>query len=189
MGMITLLTDFGTQDEYVGVVKGVIIGINPKARIVDITHGIPPQNVTTAAYTLLAAFPFFPRGTVHMAVVDPGVGTQRRIIAASSDGHVFLAPDNGLLRPVLRAFPPDEIYQVQNEDLFRHPVSRTFHGRDIFAPLAARFSLGLPMKASGRPMALSEVQDLTAQEPRLTSSGSTPSPTGCWDCWVICPGC
>ncbi len=171
MTIISLLTDFGTRDEYAGVLKGVIAGINPAAVIIDVTHGIAPQNVTAAAYALKASFPFFPQGTIHMAVVDPGVGTQRRIVAAQCMGHVFLAPDNGLLFPVIAAHSPHALYRVENENLFRQPVSRTFHGRDVFAPVAAHLSKGLPVKALGRPLDFSQLRPLAVQEPRKNISG------------------
>ena len=134
MTVVTLLTDFGTQDEYVGVLKGVIISINPAVAIIDVTHGIAPQNVVAAAYALKAAYSFFPKGSTHVAVVDPGVGTQRDIVAVRCDGHIFLAPDNGLLAPILKEHSPEEARRVENENLFRLPVSRTFHGRVLRAP-------------------------------------------------------
>jgi S-adenosylmethionine hydrolase len=171
MAIITLLTDFGTQDEYVGVIKGVIGTINPAATIIDVTHGIPPQNVVAAAYTLKSAYPFFPQGAIHLAVVDPGVGTRRDIVAVRCGGHLFLAPDNGLLGPILAQHPPEEVYRVENENLFRHPVSRTFHGRDVFAPVAAHLSQGLPLKALGRLLDFDRLRPLHVQEPRVGISG------------------
>jgi S-adenosylmethionine hydrolase len=171
MAVITLLTDFGLTDEYVGVLKGVIHGINPVAVIIDVTHGIAPQNVATAAYTLKAAYSYFPGGTIHVAVVDPGVGTARDIVAVRCDGHLFLAPDNGLLAPIMNEISPDEGYRVENRDFFRHPVSATFHGRDVFAPVAARLSQGLPLKALGRPLNIDALQPLHVQEPRVSPAG------------------
>jgi S-adenosylmethionine hydrolase len=171
MAVITLLTDFGLMDEYVGVLKGVIHGISPAAVIIDVTHGIAPQNVAAAAYTLKAAYSYFPGGTVHMAVVDPGVGTARDIVAVRCAGHLFLAPDNGLLAPILKEKSPDEGYRVENQDFFRHPVSATFHGRDVFAPVAARLSQGLPLKALGRPLNMDALQPLHVQEPRMNPDG------------------
>jgi S-adenosylmethionine hydrolase len=171
MAVISLLTDFGLSDEYVGVLKGVIHGINPAAVIIDITHGIAPQNVAAAAYALKAAYLYFPAGTIHVAVVDPGVGTDREIVAVRCDGHLFLAPDNGLMAPILKEHAPDEGYRVENEDLFRHPVSSTFHGRDVFAPVAAHLSLGRPLKALGRPLNFEALQPLRVRGPRLDASG------------------
>lgn len=171
MAVITLLTDFGLEDEYVGVLKGVIHGISPAAVIIDVTHGIAPQNVASAAYTLKAAYSYFPGGTIHAAVVDPGVGTPRDIVAVRCDGHLFLAPDNGLLAPILKEISPDEVYRVENQDLFRHPVSATFHGRDVFAPVAARLSQGLPLKDLGRPLNMDALQPLHVQGPWIDPAG------------------
>ncbi len=172
MAAITLLTDFGIQDEYVGVLKGVIRSINPTVTVIDVTHGIAPQNVVAAAYTLKAAFPFFPEGTIHLAIVDPGVGTRRDIVAVRCAGHLFLAPDNGLLGPTLADRAPEAGYRVENESLFRHPVCRTFNGRDVFAPVAAHLARGLPMKALGRPLDFDQLQPLRVREPRIEPSGT-----------------
>jgi S-adenosylmethionine hydrolase len=172
MAVITLLTDFGLQDEYVGVLKGVIAGINPAATVIDLCHGIAPQDVVSAAYALKAAFAYFPRGTIHVAVVDPEVGSQRDIVAVACDGYIFLAPDNGLLGPILADASPQSGYRVENENLFRQPVSRTFHGRDKFAPVAAHLSLGLPLKAVGRPLAIDGLRMLDIGEPRMLSAGT-----------------
>jgi S-adenosylmethionine hydrolase len=171
MAIITLMTDFGTQDEYAGVLKGVISTINPTVTIIDITHGIEPQNVTAAAYTLKAAYPYFPQETIHLAVVDPGVGSRRDILAVRCAGHLFLAPDNGLMAPILAENPPESGYRVENENLFCHPVSRTFHGRDVFAPVAAHLSQGLPLKAVGRPLDFGQLQPLCVREPGVGLSG------------------
>ncbi len=171
MAVITLLTDFGITDEYVGVLKGVICGINPGALVIDVTHGIAPRNVAAAAFTLKAAYRYFPQGTIHVAVVDPGVGTERDIVAVHCQGHLFLAPDNGLLAPILAEHAPVEGYRVENRGWFRHPVSSTFHGRDVFAPVAAHLSRGLPLKALGRPLKLHTLQPLDVQEPRFDPSG------------------
>lgn len=172
MAVVTLLTDFGTQDEYVGVLKGIIICINPAATIIDVTHGIAPQNVVAAAYALKAAYSFFPKGSIHVAVVDPGVGTLRDIVAVRCDGHIFLASDNGLLAPILKEHPPEESRLVENENLFRLPVSRTFHGRDVFAPVAAHLSQGLPLKALGTALDPGRLRLLDVPEPRIDDSGT-----------------
>lgn len=149
MPLITLLTDFGTQDEYVGVMKGVIAGINPDVRIVDISHSIAPQDVVHGAYVLAAACPFFPAGTVHVAVVDPGVGGARRILAIECGGQRFVAPDNGLVERVLIRQSVTAAVSVENSLYFLKPVSRTFHGRDIFAPVSAHLAAGLPLAELG----------------------------------------
>jgi S-adenosylmethionine hydrolase len=149
MAIITLLSDFGYADEYAGVLKGVIYGINPAATIVDLTHGIAPQDVVQAAQTLAAAFAYFPTGTIHVAVVDPGVGGRRAIIAARQHGQIILAPDNGLISLVWDLYPPEIVVVVENQKFFLSSPSRTFHGRDIFAPVAAHLSLGLALTALG----------------------------------------
>jgi S-adenosyl-L-methionine hydrolase (adenosine-forming) len=171
MSIIALLTDFGLMDEYVGVLKGVIRSINPAADIIDVTHGIAPQNVVAAGYTLKAAYGYFPAKSILVAVVDPGVGTERAIIAIRCAGYLFLAPDNGLLAPILAEITPEEGYRVENESLFRRPVSPTFHGRDIFAPVAAHLSQGLPLKALGHPLEFDKLQPLPVREPMVDPSG------------------
>ena len=139
--LITLLTDFGAGDHYVAAMKGVILGICPQAEIIDISHEIPAFQIGFGAYTLAQAAPAFPAGTIHVAVVDPGVGTARRAIAARAGGQVFLGPDNGLLSMALGLTP--RVAEITNRKLFRQPVSTTFHGRDIFAPVAAHLASGL----------------------------------------------
>ena len=139
-GLITLTTDFGLQDPFVGVMKGVLLARLPAARIVDLTHGILPHWPAEAGFWLSKAAPYFPPATVHVAVVDPGVGTSRRILMVEAHEQIFLAPDNGLLGPVLEKFSPAAVWELQTErqpTLFSHRVSATFHGRDLFAPLAA----------------------------------------------------
>lgn len=163
MAIITLLTDFGLTDEYVGVLKGVILSTAPGVTIVDISHGIDPQDIIGAAHTLKAAYPYFPENTIHVAVVDPGVGTQRGIIAARCNKHLFLAPDNGLLAPVLQGDTSVRIHLVENKKLFRHPVSRTFHGRDVFAPVAAYLSNGHDLESLGPPIELEQIHPLGEQ--------------------------
>ena len=145
--LITLLTDFGASDYFVGAVKGVILSSNPQAHIVDITHDIPPQDIEAAAFTLLAASSSFPAGTIHVAVVDPGVGSERRAILIVTDEQFFVGPDNGIFSYVCeqqenqRKQP--EIFHLTNAKYFRHPVSATFNGRDVFAPVAAALSRGV----------------------------------------------
>jgi S-adenosylmethionine hydrolase len=147
--MITLLTDFGLSDHYVAAMKGVILSICPGIQVVDISHEVKPFAITEAAYTLSQAWRYFPAGTVHLVVVDPGVGTSRRPIAAEAGGHYFVAPDNGVLTMVLDAAPEAEVRHITAERYFRHPVSTTFHGRDIFAPVAAQLAGGLSPEALG----------------------------------------
>ena len=147
-GLVTLLTDFGHADVYAGAMKGVILSIAPQARIVDLTHGVPPQQVEVGALQLAAAAPYFPAGTVHLAVVDPGVGTARRPLALFENGHAFVGPDNGLL--TLAAGPKAKGRLLENRRLFLGSVSPTFHGRDLFAPVAAYLSLGVDPASLGR---------------------------------------
>jgi S-adenosyl-L-methionine hydrolase (adenosine-forming) len=149
MGLLTLTTDFGLRDEYVGVMKGVAAGIDPGGRIIDITHGIDAQDIVHGAYILAAACDYFPRGAVHLAVVDPGVGSARRIVAVETDHYRFVAPDNGLLERVLGGRAIRTVVAVENPRCFLAPVSRTFHGRDIFMPAAAHLAAGVALTELG----------------------------------------
>lgn len=135
--IITLTTDFGTNDHFVGAVKGVILDIVPEAAIVDITHAIQAYDVLDGAIAISQTYAYFPTGTVHMVVVDPGVGTTRRPIIASSDGYHFVAPDNGVLSMVYAKEERIHVRHITSDHYFRQPVSSTFHGRDVFAPVAA----------------------------------------------------
>ena len=147
--MITLTTDFGLRDPFVGVMKGVILGINPEATIVDVTHEIPPQDIAGAAYHLANAWHHFPGGTVHLVVVDPGVGSKRRAIAVSAEGHYFVAPDNGLLTRVLHEAGAWRACAITESHYMAPQPSRTFHGRDLFAPAAAHLSRGIALENFG----------------------------------------
>ncbi|HEY3304545.1 MAG TPA: SAM-dependent chlorinase/fluorinase [Candidatus Binatia bacterium] len=146
---ITLTTDFGYKDPFVGIMKGVILGINPNARIVDLSHGIAPQDIRGAALVLKHSAPFFPPGTIHVAVVDPGVGTQRRAILIESEGRFFIGPDNGVLTFAVRENTVGTIMELANESYHLKPKSATFHGRDVFAPVAAHLSLGAAVHKLG----------------------------------------
>lgn len=148
--IVTLTTDFGGSSYYVGAMKGVILCIAPEAHIVDISHQIPPQDVLAAAFVLRHAAGEFPPGAVHLAVVDPGVGTQRRPLALHSNGHLWVGPDNGLFSFVLDGA---EVHEIARRDLGRPTPSNTFHGRDLFAPLAAHLCRGLDLAAVGPPVA------------------------------------
>ncbi len=149
--IIALASDFGARDSYVGVVKAVIAGINPQARVIDITHEIEPHDVRQGAYALWSSYRFFPKGSIFVAVVDPGVGTERAILIAETREHTLLAPDNGLLDLVLSQEPGARVHVVHPQKpagkwrrYAMGEISRTFHGRDIFAPMAARMEfLGL----------------------------------------------
>jgi len=157
--IITLTTDFGLTDAYVAAMKGVILGINPEAKLIDICHSIRPQNISQAAFVLSTAYEFFPRRTIHVVVVDPGVGTERRAIILRTPLADFVAPDNGVLsyviqqssakpingkRQQIELAPELEAVAITKPQFWRSPVSSTFHGRDVFAPVAARLSLGSP---------------------------------------------
>lgn len=148
--IVSLLTDFGSRDHYVAAMKGVILGICPEACLVDITHEISAYEISEAAYTLAQAAPCFPRGTVHLVVVDPGVGSARRPLLAEALGSRFIAPDNGILTMILNADPKHRVREITAEKFFRTPVSRTFHGRDIFAPVAAHLASGIAPARFGR---------------------------------------
>ncbi len=140
---ITLTTDFGHKDPFVGIMKGVILGINPNVNIIDLSHGIPPQDVLAGALVLRYAAPAFPSGTIHVAVVDPGVGSKRRPLLIESEGSFFIGPDNGVLSLTLEGKTVSRITHLANETYHLRPASATFHGRDIFAPVAAYLSLGI----------------------------------------------
>lgn len=186
--VVTLLTDFGQDDGYVAAMKGTILSLAPHATVVDISHGIPPQDVHGAAFTLAQVHPFFPAGTVHLVVVDPGVGTERRPLLAAAGGAWFVAPDNGVLSYVLNAapdpapaitppeprlrplLPPHAAWVLDRPAWHRPQVSHTFHGRDIFAPVAARLVAGVVPEQMGRPTG--EVTVLNIPEPRRRGDGA-----------------
>lgn len=142
VSIITLLTDFGTQDYFVGAMKGVILSANPTAQIVDLTHDIPPQDIHAGAFNLLAAYRDFPPGTIHVAVVDPGVGSTRRPVLIECADQFFVGPDNGIFSWICEREGKWRAHQLTNEKFFRHPTSKTFHGRDLFAPVAAALANG-----------------------------------------------
>ncbi|MCE9552097.1 MAG: SAM-dependent chlorinase/fluorinase [Planctomycetes bacterium] len=151
--IITLTTDFGVGSPYVAAMKGVILAINPDANIVDISHAVPPQDILAGAHMLAVATPWFPPDTVHVAVIDPGVGTARGIVYAQFGRQHYVAPDNGLLSGLARRGPPDRIIAITRREHWAPVVSATFHGRDIMAPVAARLSSGLSPDALGTPQA------------------------------------
>ena len=152
--IITLLTDFGLRDPYVGVMKGAIATLAPTATVIDLTHGIAPQDVAAARFALLSAYPYFPCGTVHTVVVDPGVGTARRAIALATDHAYFVGPDNGVLSGVMAQATVQGAVALENSHYWRTPhPSQTFHGRDIFAPVAAHLAVGVPISALGPAIA------------------------------------
>ena len=162
-GLLVYTTDFGLSDSYAGVMKGVALGINPGLRFIDLTHQIAPQNIAQAAFVLGVSHQFFPADAIHVAVVDPGVGTNRRPILVQTPHGSFVAPDNGLLSRVISRYLPDpptapgtaqlpasvRAFHLTNPDYWLHPVSSTFHGRDIFTPVAAHLSLGIAPESLG----------------------------------------
>ena len=149
MNLITLTTDFGVADWFAGTMKGVILGIAPRATIVDISHGIASGDVRAGAFALAAAYRHFPRNTIHVAVVDPGVGSGRPAIAVKTADYFFVGPDNGILWLALSREKIKTIRHLENDSFFNQPVSHTFHGRDVFAPVAAHLSRGVPIQKLG----------------------------------------
>lgn len=169
--IITLTTDFGLQDAYVGMMRGALLSVNPDATVVDITHHLPPHDIPQAAYCIFDAYAYFPSGTVHVVVVDPGVGSDRGIVAMAAGGHFFLAPDNGVLSRFADLEPPPVCVDVRAERFFRASVSRTFHGRDIFAPVAAHLSKGVPLDLLGKEIPFERLVKLRLQAATLTDDG------------------
>lgn len=182
--VITFTTDFGTEDGYVAAMKGVVLGINPNVTLVDICHHIEPQNIAEAAFVLMTACSWFPAGTIHVVIVDPGVGTSRRAIILENEQAMFVSPDNGVLGYVMgvtstEGYPNKArlvelpagltAHAITDPRYWRHPVSATFHGRDIFAPVAAHLSLGIPPAACGEP--ISSVYALPMPAPRPSAEG------------------
>ncbi len=158
-GIVTLTTDFGLDDHYVGVMKGVIASIAPQARTVDVTHQVRPYAIEQGAFFLSRSYRWFPPGTVHLAVVDPGVGTSRRALAVFADGHYFVGPDNGLLPAALGDLSA-LVFAIDEARWGLHPLSATFHGRDLFAPAAAWLARGKSLTQMGEP-----VKDWVRSEP------------------------
>lgn len=167
-GVISIITDFGEKDGWVGTMKGVILGINPGTKLVDISHRITPGDILEASLILQTSFPFFPQGTVHLCVVDPGVGSKRRAIVVTTPRYTFVGPDNGLFTPIYQR-GDFQAMEITNGELFYSPhLSYTFHGRDIFAPVAAHLSRGLALEKIGP-----QIEDLLKIElpSPLVSSG------------------
>ena len=168
MSIITLLTDFGTEDVYVGVMKGVILSINPSASIIDVCHSVDPQNLIEAAYLIKSFYRYFPKGTIHIVVVDPGVGGTRAIVAVELEGHIFLAPDNGVLTLLADEIAIDAIVRVENPHYFLSTVSHTFHGRDIFAPVASYLSKGVHIDQLGPSLNPQDLIRLSISKPYVS---------------------
>ena len=149
MQTVTLLTDFGLGSGYVSQMKGVISSFSSKVNFIDICHQIPPHNIHAGAFVLSTSVPFMPKGSIHIGVVDPGVGSSRRGVVIVTTRHLFIGPDNGLFLPAARLFGVFKVYEISNESLFQHPVSNTFHGRDIFASVAGHILQGVSFDMIG----------------------------------------
>lgn len=160
MNIISLITDFGLADNFVGVMKAVILRINPNAKIIDICHQVSLQDIREAAFLLKGSFRYFPPGTVHLVVVDPGVGSKRRKLLVKTKDYFFIAPDNGVLSLTLREEKPLKIIEINNTKYFLKPLSDTFHGRDIFAPISAYVARGEKIERFGRAIKSFKVLDL-----------------------------
>ena len=167
--VITLLTDFGTRDVYVGVMKGVIARRCPQAKVIDLTHDVAPGDVSAAAYLLSTAWRYFPAGTIHVAVVDPGVGGARAPLAAEAAGHRFVGPDNGLFATIFEEAGAVRGVRIENPGVRLEPLSRTFHGRDLFAPAAAALAGGASLESLGPP--IYRWERLAMPEPWMTGEG------------------
>lgn len=170
--IVTLTTDFGQSDSYVGTMKGVILGLCPEATLVDICHEIRPQAVRQAAYVLSTATPYFPPGTVHLVVVDPGVGSERRPLVVQSEQALYVAPDNGVLSLGLRQDPAHLAIHLTEPAYRLSRISATFHGRDIFAPAAAHLACGSDPSQMGTPIPLSDLHTLPTLEPEPQADGT-----------------
>jgi S-adenosylmethionine hydrolase len=170
--MIVLLTDFGSKDPFVGIMKGVMLSYHPTLSIVDLTHDISPQDVAEAAFVLKTSLAYFPKATLFVVVVDPGVGTNRKIIYVETSRHRFLAPDNGILGWVLEEENPVRILEVKNSKYFLKPISNTFHGRDIFAPVAAHLAVGLNPEELGPALRLEDLVSSPLPKPVQEKDGS-----------------
>lgn len=149
--LVTLLTDFGSDSPYVAEMKGVLLTLNPNIQCIDLTHSIPPQDIGTAARTLADIAPSFPAGTTHVVVVDPGVGTERRLVGIRASGQTFFGPDNGVFEGLLRQGSVEQQVELSRPEYWREVVTSTFHGRDILAPVAAHWTLGIPLEQLGNP--------------------------------------
>ncbi|GAB4236029.1 MAG: SAM-dependent chlorinase/fluorinase [Stanieria sp.] len=172
--VLTLLTDFGWQDVYVGVMKGVIAGINPDLQVIDLTHEIPPQNISAGRFCLLNAYSYFPERTVHVAVVDPGVGSKRRGVAIEFAGGFLVGPDNGLFSGILSQRPIIAAVELTNSDYWlNNNPSQTFHGRDIFAPVGAYLASGVALSQMGKLIDPASLVSLPLPQLQITETTIT----------------
>lgn len=174
--MITLTTDFGDA-AYIGAMRGAILSVAPDAKLVDITHTLPPHDIQAGAFAMFSAVPYYPEGAIHVGVVDPGVGTDRRGIAIEAGGQILVGPDNGLLVPAARRLGIQRIAELAESKYWREEISRTFHGRDIFGPVAGHLSQGVDLEDLGPLMDLADLEDLDFGEPTIQE--------GVWTCEII----
>ncbi len=171
--LITLTTDFGLQDPFVGQIKGAILRRNINARIVDLTHAIDAHNILGGAVTIRTSYHYFPAGSIHMVIIDPGVGTQREIIALTADNHLFITPDNGALTLIMRDKKVQSVHRISNRALFPTEVSATFHGRDIMAPVAAALASGMTLDQVGPAIRVEDCVQLDLPRTHLDQNGIT----------------
>lgn len=165
MHTVTFLTDFGGSSGYVSQMKGVVSSFSSEVNMIDISHQVPAQNIMAGSFILATTVPYMPKGSVHVGVVDPGVGTQRRGIVVVTNKHLFVGPDNGLFLPAARKFGLFRVYKITNESLFQHPVSNTFHGRDIFASVAGHILRGISFDLIGDE--IHDYVDLSFPQPEI----------------------
>ncbi|SVC53626.1 uncharacterized protein METZ01_LOCUS306480, partial [marine metagenome] len=166
--IVTLLTDFGLRDPYVGQMKGVLLSHCPSARIVDLTHNVPAQDVGVGAFFLKKSWQYFPEGTIHLPVVDPGVGTERAVVVLRRDGHLFLGPDNGLLSGVAEGA---EVFRIRDDVEISSSLSNTFHGRDLFAPVVGMLANGKPPEELGEKMSAEDLVVCPLHESKIGARG------------------
>ncbi|MBW2328546.1 MAG: SAM-dependent chlorinase/fluorinase [Deltaproteobacteria bacterium] len=169
--IITLTTDFGLEDPYVGQLKGAILKHNISVRIIDICHSIPAHDILTAAVTIRTSYNYFPKGSIHLVIVDPGVGSQRRILAATAGKDLFIAPDNGALSLLFKDNMIQTVHRVENASLFPSEISSTFHGRDIMAPVAAAMAGGMHLNKVGPVAEINSCTHLDLPEPTISGTG------------------
>lgn len=169
--MLTLTTDFGLQDVYVGIMKGVVANINPQLNVIDLTHEITPQNIAAGCFSLMNAVPYFPTDTIHIGVIDPGVGSDRKGCAIAFSHGVLVGPNNGLFSGVLHQFPAQKAVSLTNPKYWRSEnVSSTFHGRDIFAPVAAHLASGVPIEEVGEEMPIHDLKEFSFPSPQFSAN-------------------
>jgi len=168
--IITLTTDFGLEDSYVGQVKGAILKNNISVSVIDICHSIPAHDILSAAITIHTSYRYFPRGSVHLIIVDPGVGSQRNILVAATEEHLFIAPDNGVLSLLFKDSEFKSIHRVENASLFPSEVSSTFHARDIMAPIAAALAGGMPLDTVGPSVQITSCVLMELPEPVISEN-------------------